>query len=229
MIQIFFVFYAIFSIFSYTGYQQKFVPIFCLLAVLGLEKLQTRGSASSDSKENNRGRKLKKQQAEKDSKTGHINNLLKSQNPIIVADAVQYLFHDLGLFVSRAPKSKVISRLVQGSVEDIPVGVVIIRDISKINAAWKEWDAIAEYGVRQGKGYRTLFIWSNCFETKGGEMRPRNFPDVVKKILVRKNVVAMGTDTFHALYDLCSSGKIEIRGVLEKIRNHSGGVITLKR
>ncbi len=227
LVQVMFVFFAIYSVFQYTGNQQKIIPFLCLVAVYGLGKLQN----SEDNKPSKPqiNKVDKKKNIETDVVADNLNYLLKSKNHLIVTDAIQYLLHDLGLLVSKVPQNKVFSRQIQSKSDDTPVALIVLLDIAKLNTRWIEWESIAQYASEQGEGYRTLVIWSNCFEAEAGKMKFHPFPASTKKILASKNIVAMDTYTFYSLYNLCKTGRLDIQKVMDKIHNHPGGVITLKR
>jgi len=225
LIQLFFVLFAVYSVFHYTGSQQKLIPFFCLMAAYGLEKLPKNKKENTDKKTIT---KKSKKIAEKDAITHHLNCLIKSRNPLIIADAVQYIFHDLGLLVSKTQGSQIISRLVRNNREDTPVGLIVLLDISQLSE-WSEWDKITKFAAKQGPGYQTLIIWSNCYKTEAGKMNSKKFPVGTKEILSRKNVVALSTYTLYLIYYSCKKGTLDIHKVLEQISNHPGGIITLKR
>lgn len=227
LIQLFFMVFAVYSVFHFSGSQQKFIALFCLLAAYGLERLNAKTVTKVDVKSN--VKTSKEEVKGKDAVVDNLNCLLKSRNPLVIADAVQYLLHDLGLLVAKAPPNQVISRFIKSSGRDGSIGLFILLDASELKEDWNKWEAITQFKKKQGLRYSTMILWSNCIETEAGKMKFRNFPTGTKKVLANKNVVALSTYTFYLLYSMCKTGKLDIHETWGRIINHPGGVVTLKK
>ena len=113
LFQLFLAVFAVYAVLKYSGNQRLYVPLTCLLTMFLVGKVET-AVTEQDKKD-------KKQKVRADRKAAEqrtfkpVDCLLKSNNLLLLTDAIQYLLNDLGLKVSRSPDQSVIDRLIRAS------------------------------------------------------------------------------------------------------------------
>ena len=226
LLQLFFAIFSVYCALKFTGNQQKLVPLFCLVLMYGLDKLQTAVEASLDAK---KATGSDWDQGKADSTGEYLRCLLKSSNVLLLGDAIQRLLHDLGLLVSKMPDSQTFVREVKIEGESLSLGIYILQDITELALGdGGHWQKIINYDVEQGDTFRPLVLWTNCSDPDAAKLTFGLFPANVQKELKARKVVALTSYTLFKIYSLCKKQSLDIKQVIHKIHRHPGGVFQLE-
>lgn len=228
-LQLFQLLLAVFGLYAGLKFQGKLqtgVPVFCLIAMYVLDKLEIR----EDEHEAGKG-VLKKGAGAGSGKmvSDPLDCVLQSKNGTLLVDAVQQLFEGLGFDVSLAKKYRVVDRLACIPGEGSTFALKILDDVSKVNATWKGWDEIQKIDQgRQGKR-RVLLIASNSAKDPyTSELKYKKFPSSVENLLATKKIVAMTTLTLYKIYMLCTIQNQDPKKILGRIFKHPGGIFQMQ-
>ncbi len=220
--------FAFYSVLKYTGSQRLTVPLFCLLGMFVVGKVESMVTEGDEMKEQKKAAATKEITGEPSFKPA--DTLLKSKNVLLLIDAMHYLLKDLGLAVSRSPNQSSVDRLVRVPGSQITFGLKVLSDVAELTESWNSWEELS--GFDQGKGgqRRLLLIGSNTIEDGGGD-KPQfvDFSTDTQNLLSSRRIVAMTTLTLYKVYVLCKKKSIEPSQILDLVLRHPGGVFRLEQ
>jgi hypothetical protein len=201
--------FACYSVLKYSGNLRLLVPLFCLVGMFIVGKVESIVEESQEIKED------KQAKADKGKTTFKpVDCLLKSKNVLLLTDAIHYLLKDLGLAVSRSPDQNSIDRLVRAPDDSLTTfGLKILGDV----------------GDKGGKR-RLILIGSNTLrEEEDGKPQFTDFSPNTQSLLTSKSIVAMTTLTLYKIYLLCQKKSVDPKVILDLIHRHPGGVFRLEQ
>jgi len=220
--------FAFYSALTYSGNQRLIVPLFCLLGMIVVGKVET-WITEGDVKKNQQ--KMEADPGVEDAVPFKpADTLLKSKNVLLLIDAIHYLLKDLGLTVSRSPEELSIDRVVRAPDNQITLGVKVLGDVAELTESWNSWEELSEFDQGERGERRLLLIGSNTL-AGGEEGKPRfaDFSAHTHTLLSSKNVVAMTTLTLYKIYLLCKNRSVDPSVILDLIHRHPGGVFRLEK
>ena len=220
--------YAFYTVLNYTGNMRFIVPLFCLIGMFVISKVETAWT------ERSKGEKAQSEvDVEDDTPKTAFNPLeclLKSKNVLLLTDAIHHIFRDLGLEVSPSPDHLVIDRLLRVPGKQVTFGLKIFGDVAEVSADWDKWDQLTEFNMGKGGKRRLVVIGSNCVpETEGSQQKFLNFSKGAQKFLSDMQVVAMTTLTLYKIYTLCKKRNLDPKVILQLVHQHPGGVFQLEQ
>jgi hypothetical protein len=220
--------FAFYSVLTYSGNHRLIVPLFCLLGMIVVGKVEALISEGD-------GKQVQKktgvdQEIEDAVPFKPADTLLKSKNVLLLVDAIHYLLKDLGLSVSRSPEELSIDRVVRVPDNQIAIGLKVLGDVDELTENWNSWEELAEFDQGEGGERRLLLIGSNTIQG-GEEVKPQfaDFSANTHNLLSSKNVVAMTTLTLYKIYLLCKNRSVDPSVILDLIHRHPGGVFRLEK
>ena len=220
--------FAFYSVLKYTGTQRLAVPLFCLLGMFVVGKVESMVTEGDEMKEQKKTAATKEILGEPSFKPA--DTLLKSKNVLLLIDAMHYLLKDLGLAVSRSPNQSNIDRLVRAPGSQITFGLKILGDVAELTESWNSWEELADFDQGEGGERRLLLIGSNTLqEAMEGKPRFVDFSANTQNLLSSKSVVAMTTLTLYKIYLLCKKKSVDPSVILDIIHRHPGGVFRLEQ
>jgi hypothetical protein len=219
--------YAFYAVLSYNGSPRLLVPLFCLIGMFVIAKIETILTDHAQQKKT-------QEEASADNGNGKsafkpVDCLLKSKNVLLLTDAIHHLLKDLGLAVSRSPDHRAIDRLLTIPGKDMTFGLKIIGDVEELQDNWDKWEEIIDFELGKGGKRRLLVIGSNCTKNAVTDKPSfKNFSPSAQGLLAAKQVVAMTTLTFYKIYMLCKKKNLDPKKSLNLVQQHPGGVFQLE-
>lgn len=219
--------YAFYSVVTYTDNLQLLMPLFCLIGMFIISKIEARstrggakGKAPSDkSKGKGPGEKA----------FNPLECLLKSKNTLLLTDAVHQLLRDLGLEVIRSPKHHALDRVVRIPGNELTLGLKIFGDVEELSPQWDKWEELTAFDLARGGELRLVLVSSNSVpEPEGRRPRFTDFSAPVQSFLTEKGIVALTTLTLFKLYLLCKQKNLDPGAIFRLIHRHPGGVFHLE-
>ena len=227
LLQFFLLIFAFYALYSYSGNQRLLVSLACLVMVFVTGKVE---SALTEQREHQRDqRNGEPGQAETKTASQGLDWLLKSKNVLLLTDAIQYLFQDLGLIVSPSPDNRAVDRLVRMPGMQTTWGLTILSDVGELNENWEKWEELAAFEQGKDGKQRSLIIASNCI-AEGGDPQQRygNFSASTQGLLSIRRVVAMTTLTLCKIYLLSKKKGVDIKTIFRRIQDCPSGVFQLE-
>jgi hypothetical protein len=154
--------------------------------------------------------------------------LLKSENVLLLTDAIHSLMQRLGLKVWRSPVHEALDWLIRVPGAELTVGLKIIGDVGELEGDRMGWDRLTGFDLGKGGKQRLLVIGGSCVKQEGGRYRDQTFSAHAQRLLARKGVVAMSTLTLCRIYLLCEKKRLNIRTVFYHLQRHPGGIFQLE-
>ena len=219
--------FAFYAVVKYRGNMRLIAPLFCLVGMFVVSKVETILS-DKDEEKDTKEETVKKDEEKKQFKP--LECLLKSSNTLLLTDAVHHLLRGLGLLVSRSPEQTSIDRLVKAPEGQATFGLKIVGDIGELNENWDKWEELSGFDMGKGGKRRLLLIGSNPMQDDGGDNpKFKDFPAATQRLLSAKQIVAMTTLTFYKICLLCQKKKVDPKLILDLIQRHPGGVFRLEQ
>jgi hypothetical protein len=218
--------FACYSVLKYSGNLRLLVPLFCLVGMFIVGKVESIVEESQEIKED------KQAKADKGKTTFKpVDCLLKSKNVLLLTDAIHYLLKDLGLAVSRSPDQNSIDRLVRAPDDSLTTfGLKILGDVGELNENWSSWEELSHFDMGKGGKRRLILIGSNTLrEEEDGKPQFTDFSPNTQSLLTSKSIVAMTTLTLYKIYLLCQKKSVDPKVILDLIHRHPGGVFRLEQ
>jgi hypothetical protein len=220
--------FAFYAVVKYRGNMRLIAPLFCLIGMFVVSKVETILTDKEEVKETKEKETVRKDEEKEQFKP--LDCLLKSNNVLLLTDAVHHLLKGLDLLVSRSPDQAGIDRLVKAPDGQATIGLKIVGDVGEPNENWEKWEELSEFDLGKGGKRRLLLIGSNPMQEEGGaQPKFRDFPAATQKLLSAKHIVAMTTLTFYKICLLCQKKKVDPKLILDLIQRHPGGVFRLEQ
>lgn len=219
--------YAFYSVVTYSDNLQLWVPLFCLIGMLIISKVETKltrgGTKAAVTSQDNKGESSEKKAF------NPLECLLKSKNVLLLTDAIHQLLRDLGLEVIRSPHHNALDRIVRLPGNQLTLGLKILSDVQELSPEWDKWEALTTFDLAKGGELRLVLVGSNSVpEPGGGRPRFTNFPAPVQSFLAEQKIVALTTLTLFKMYLLCKQKNLEAGGIFRLVHCHPGGVFQLE-
>jgi hypothetical protein len=228
LFQLFLGVFAFYSVLKYSGNPRLVVPLFCLIGMFLVGKIESIVIAGDEKKEARRPGAAKKAKGEVAFKP--VDCLLKSKNVLLLIDAIHYLLKDLGLSVSRSPDQTGIDRLVRIPDNQTVFGLKVLGDVEELSENWDCWEELSKFDQGKGGKRRLFLIGSNTMQEQGdGKPQFTDFSTNTQSLLSSKSIVAMTTLTFYKIYLLCQKKSVDPKVILDLIHRHPGGVFRLEQ
>ena len=226
LFQLFLLVFAFYAPLQGPRNQHLLVSLACLVAAFVVGKLKTPFAKASD-KENQRHDSSKKDTTK--ATVQALDWLLKSKNLLLLTDAIQCLFQDLGVVVSPCPDHPSVDRLIRIPGGGVTWGLKTLSDVTTLDEDWDQWKELDSFERGKGGKRRLLIVASNGITAQGDSgQRYRNYSVNVQKLLSAKQVVAMTTLTLGKIYLLCKRKNGDIKTIFDPIEHHPGGVFQVK-
>jgi len=219
--------YAFYSVVTYTDHLQLWVPLFCLIGMFIISKIEanvTKGGtkeavASQESTGESAGKKA----------FNPLECLLKSKNVLLLTDAIHQLLRDLGLEVIRSPHHNALDRVVRLPGNGLTLGLKILSDVEELSPEWDKWEELTAFDLAKGGELRLVVVGSNSVpEPGGGRPRFTNFSAPIQSFLAEQKIVALTTLTLFKMYLLCKQKNLEAGAIFRLVHSHPGGVFQLE-
>ena len=220
--------FAFYSVLHYSGNQRLIVPLFCLIGMMVVGKVETLVTEGHEDKARQRTKAAAK--VEVGAPFIPADTLLKSKNVLLLTDAIHYLLKDLGLSVSRSPDQLTIDRVVRLQDNQTTFGLKVLGDVAELTENWDNWEQLSDFDQGEGGDRRLLLIGSNTLQD-GGVEKPQfvDFSPSAQNLLSSKRVVAMTTLTLYKIYLLCKNRSVDPTVILDIVHRHPGGVFRLEQ
>jgi len=220
--------FAFYSVVTYSGNHRLIVPLFCLLGMIVIGKIETLVTHLDEKKDQEKTQAST--ELEDAAPFKPADTLLKSKNVLLLIDAIHYLLKDLGLSVSRSPEQLVIDRVVRLPDSQVTLGLKVLGDVAELSENWNSWEELSEFDQGEGGERRLLLIGSNTIQ-EGDEVKPqfKDFSANTQNLLSSRSVVAMTTLTLYKIYLLCRNKSVDPSVILDLIHRHPGGVFRLEQ
>lgn len=223
LFQLFLAVCAFYVLLHYSGNLRFVASLAFLVAMFVVAKAE--GSFSKDSDSQNRHAAREPENDRAKTTNQQLDCLLKSNNVLLLTDAIHYLMEDVGLTVSGAPEHRSVDRLIRIPGLEVTLGVKVIGDVAELNASWGGWDELSRFDLGKGANQRLLIISGNCAEGKGdGQHRYKSFSRSTRELLTARHLVAMTTLTLGKIYLLCKRKRLDRKALFHGIQHHPGGV-----
>jgi hypothetical protein len=219
--------YAFYSVMTYTDNLQLWVPLFCLIGMFTISKIEAKltkgGTKAAVTSQENKGERPGKQAF------NPLECLLKSKNVLLLTDAIHQLLRDLGLEVIRSPHHNALDRIVRLPGNQLTLGLKILSDVQELSPEWDKWEALTAFDLAKGGELRLVLVGSNSVPEPGsGRPRFTNFPAPIQSFLAEQKIVALTTLTLFKMYLLCKQKNLEAGAIFRLVHCHPGGVFQLE-
>jgi hypothetical protein len=220
--------FAFYAVLKYSGNQRLVVPLFCLVGMFVMGKVETFVAAGDDKKQ--RKKKETSEEGEDEVSFKPADTLLKTKNVLLLIDAIHYLLKDLGLAVSRSPDQQSVDRVVRVENNQVSFGLKVLGDVGELTENWDNWEELGDFDQGEGGERRLLLIGSNTLqEAVEGKPQFVDFSANTQNLLASKSVVAITTLTLYKIYLLCKKKSVDPSVILDLIYRHPGGVFRLEQ
>ena len=220
--------FAFYALLKYPGNSRYLVSLACLVGMFVVAKVET--SLMQDKDDEKGQRNDMRQTHEMETALRPLDCLLKSNNVLLLTDAIQYLIHDLGLSATVPRDQSGIDRLVSIPGMEVTFGLKILSDVADLNGNLDKWEELAQFDLGRGMERRLLIITGNS-KTEAGdsEQESGDFSVYTQKLLAARHLVAMTTLTLRRIYLLCKKKNIAPKKLFRLIQQHPGGVFQLEQ
>lgn len=219
--------YAFYSVVTYSDNPQLWVPLFCLIGMFIITKIEAKvtkgGMQAAATRQENKGESPGKPAF------NPLGCLLKSKNVLLLTDAIHQLLRDLGLDVIRSPHHNALDRIVRLPGNQLTLGLKILSDIHELSPEWDKWEALTAFDLAKGGQLRLVVVGSNSVpEPGGGRPRFTSFSAPIQSFLAEQKIVALTTLTLFKMYLLCKQKNLEAGAIFRLVHCHPGGVFQLE-
>jgi len=228
LFQLLIVVFGFYAALKYSGNAKYIVSLSSIFVVVVLDKMDNFfGSSISDEPAGKKKKLASNKEADQSEKSLKI--LLNSKNHLMLVDAVQALFRDIGLAVVPCLEHPMVDRIVKLDEQGTQIAVKVVSDVDGLTKEWDHLDPDSGFIIGEGGKLRLMLIINTSTGDQASSEGPEfeKIPAHIISFLTKHHTVAITTQTLAQIYHLCKEMHQDPNKVLGRIYQHSGGVFKI--
>jgi len=227
LLQLLLAIFAIYSALQFPGELKLFVPLGCLVAMLGVTRIEKRKAEKEAARRSFLQSEIdkatkKESTAIKDQDFSFIDSLLWPKSELLLIDTVHSVFKDLGFNVSTGIHYQSVDRIVKIPKTRIVFGVQVLMSEGEVEGNHPKINRALQFEKEKKEDERSLIIASTHTSLPLSERsQVSHISKELSHFLSRHH---MSLITTHHLYDLWQKskrGEIDILSFFEQVSSHS--------
>jgi predicted O-linked N-acetylglucosamine transferase (SPINDLY family) len=223
---------GIYSVLNFTEDMRLYVPLGCLVSMFIVGRLDKKRFENREARKSflksEMERILKKGTSaieEQDSFT--INSLLSPKGELVLADAVHYIFKDLGFSVAAGGKYNSVDRIVRIPNTQFSFGLEILMSEEEVDKNHPKINRALQFKKEKRGNEKTLIIASTHVHQPISERERLNeISTELREFLAGCQMSLITTYSLYQLWQKAKGGEVDIFEVFRRAYSHPGGMFS---
>ena len=228
-LQLFQLLIVVFGFYAALKYPDRYKNIVALssVVVVGiLDQLESYFEKKKEAQARERIRQAVADEADHSQKV--LDALVRTKNSLMLTDAVQAFFRELGLPVAPCPAYAAVDRMVSLGEPAMQFGVKVIGEAGDLGKEWEQLDPADGFVKGESGQLRLLLVVQNGIEhPQPGDQQFEKISSQAAKLLVDRHTVAVTTQTLAQVYRLCKEMGQDPKKIFARIYHHPGGLFSV--
>ncbi len=237
MLPLFQLLLAVFAIYSALRFPEElklFVPLVCLIVMLGVSRVEKKKSEKKTARktflQSEMDKASKKEStALKDQDFFLIDSLLWPKSELLLIDAVHSILKDLGFKVSTGINYQSVDRIVRIPDTQMAFGAQILMSEGELEGNHPKINRALQFEKEKRENEKSLIIASTHIHLPlSDRSKVNHISKEVSHFLTRHNMSLITTHHLYELWQKAKGGEIDIFGFFEQMYSLSGGTFGSK-